>query len=77
MHGNAGPNHAASHDDDLRPVWNRIRDKNPDWIDIGVAAALAAFLIHGLVDYMLVGGLGIVVGIALGIALRRDWIGTA
>ena len=60
-----------------RPVWNRIREKNPDWIDIGVAAALAAFLIHGLVDYMLVGGLGIVLGIALGIALRRDCIGPA
>ena len=40
-----------------------------DWIDIGAACLLAAFLLHGLVDYMIVGGLGIVLGMVLGISI--------
>ena len=53
----------------LIPVVRRLMRPEPDWIDIGTACLLAAFVLHGLVDYMLVGGLGIILGVVIGIGL--------
>ncbi|MXY00329.1 MAG: hypothetical protein F4Y67_05875 [Chloroflexi bacterium] len=53
----------------LAPAARRLFRPESDWIDIGTACLLAAFLLHGLVDYMLVGGLGIILGIVIGIGL--------
>jgi O-antigen ligase len=53
----------------LVPVARRLSLPESDWIDVGVACLLAAFLLHGLVDYMLVGGLGILLGTVIGIGL--------
>ncbi len=53
------------------PAIARARSPDPDWIDVGAAALLAGFLLHGLFDYMIVGGLGVIIGIGLGIGLRR------
>ena len=53
----------------LAPAARKARRPDPHWIDVGVACLLAAFLLHGLVDYMLVGGLGIVLGMVIGIGL--------
>lgn len=53
----------------LVPVVRRLSRPETDWIDVGTACLLAAFLVHGLVDYMLVGGLGIILGMVIGIGL--------
>ena len=53
----------------LVPVARRLSRPGVDWIDVGTACLLAAFLVHGLVDYMLVGGLGIILGMVIGIGL--------
>ena len=53
----------------LAPVARRLFRPGSDWIDVGTACLLAAFLLHGLVDYMLVGGLGIILGMVIGIGL--------
>ena len=60
----------------LRPLVRKITRPPSDWIDIGAACLLAAFLLHGLVDYMIVGGLGIVLGMVLGIAICPTARGT-
>ncbi len=61
----------------LRPLAARLAGSGADWIDTGTACLLAAFLLHGLVDYMIVGGLGIMLGMAIGFALcprvPRGW----
>ena len=51
------------------PVARRLGRPGFDWIDVGGACLLAGFLLHGLVDYMLVGGLGIILGMVIGIGL--------
>ena len=53
----------------LVPAARRLTHPGADWIDVGAACLLGAFLLHGLVDYMLVGGLGIILGIVIGIGL--------
>ena len=53
----------------LAPAARKLARPESDWIDVGTVCLLSAFLLHGLVDYMLVGGLGIVLGMVLGIGL--------